>query len=87
LRDVNIICRRNWYIAAHIWKIYIPRHCQNIFCLCKDNGERWISMKWKCIKIRRSTTMSKIFFVNVWHKCFWHLLCEGVSSFFNQRTI
>jgi hypothetical protein len=22
LRDVNIICRRNWYIAAHIWKMY-----------------------------------------------------------------
>jgi hypothetical protein len=22
LRDVNIICRRSWYIAAHIWKIY-----------------------------------------------------------------
>jgi hypothetical protein len=22
LRDVNIICRRSWYIAAHILKIY-----------------------------------------------------------------
>jgi hypothetical protein len=22
LRDVNIICRRSWYIAAHIWTIY-----------------------------------------------------------------
>jgi hypothetical protein len=22
LRDVNSICRRSWYIAAHIWKIY-----------------------------------------------------------------
>jgi hypothetical protein len=22
LRDVNTICRRRWYIAAHIWKIY-----------------------------------------------------------------
>ena len=22
LRDVNTICRRCWYIAAHIWKIY-----------------------------------------------------------------
>ena len=22
LRDVNTICRRNWYIAGHIWKIY-----------------------------------------------------------------
>ena len=22
LWDVNTICRRNWYIAAHIWKIY-----------------------------------------------------------------
>jgi hypothetical protein len=22
LRDVNTICRKNWYIAAHIWKIY-----------------------------------------------------------------
>jgi hypothetical protein len=22
LRDVNVICRRSWYIAAHIWKIY-----------------------------------------------------------------
>jgi hypothetical protein len=22
LRDVNTIRRRNWYIAAHIWKIY-----------------------------------------------------------------
>jgi hypothetical protein len=22
LRDVNTICRRSWYIAAHIWKIY-----------------------------------------------------------------
>jgi hypothetical protein len=21
LRDVNTICRRSWYIAAHIWKI------------------------------------------------------------------
>jgi hypothetical protein len=22
LLDVNTICRRSWYIAAHIWKIY-----------------------------------------------------------------
>jgi hypothetical protein len=22
LRDVNTICRRSWYIAAHIWEIY-----------------------------------------------------------------
>jgi hypothetical protein len=22
LRDVNTTCRRSWYIAAHIWKIY-----------------------------------------------------------------
>jgi hypothetical protein len=22
LRYVNTICRRSWYIAAHIWKIY-----------------------------------------------------------------
>jgi predicted nucleic acid-binding Zn ribbon protein len=22
LRDVRTICRRSWYIAAHIWKIY-----------------------------------------------------------------
>jgi hypothetical protein len=22
LRDVNTICRRIWYIAAHVWKIY-----------------------------------------------------------------
>ena len=22
LRDVDTICRRSWYIAAHIWKIY-----------------------------------------------------------------
>jgi hypothetical protein len=22
LRDVNNICRRSWYIAAHIWKVY-----------------------------------------------------------------
>jgi hypothetical protein len=22
LRDVNTICRRSWYIAANIWKIY-----------------------------------------------------------------
>jgi hypothetical protein len=22
LRDVNTICRRSWYIAAHVWKMY-----------------------------------------------------------------
>jgi len=22
LQDVNTICRRSWYITAHIWKIY-----------------------------------------------------------------
>jgi hypothetical protein len=22
LRDVNTTCRRSWYIAAHVWKIY-----------------------------------------------------------------
>ena len=22
LRDVNTICRRSWYIAAHVWNIY-----------------------------------------------------------------
>jgi hypothetical protein len=22
LRDVNTICRRIWYIAAHVWNIY-----------------------------------------------------------------
>jgi hypothetical protein len=26
LRDVNTICRRSWYIAAHYWKIYDLRH-------------------------------------------------------------
>ena len=36
--------------------------------LCRDNGEWWIFIKWKCIKIRKSTTMSKTFFVNVWRK-------------------
>jgi hypothetical protein len=48
--------------------IPIPRYCRNIFCLCRDNGERWIFMKWKCIKIRKSTTTSKIFFAYVWRK-------------------
>jgi hypothetical protein len=23
LRDVNTICRRSWYIAAHIWKMFV----------------------------------------------------------------
>jgi hypothetical protein len=32
---------------------------------CRDNGERWIFIKWKCIKIRRSTTMSKIYFLSM----------------------
>jgi hypothetical protein len=22
LRDVNTICRKSWYIAAHVWNIY-----------------------------------------------------------------
>jgi hypothetical protein len=25
LRDVNTICRRSYYFAAHIWKIYDPK--------------------------------------------------------------
>ena len=29
--------------------------------LCRDNGEWWIFTKWKCIKIRKSITMSRIF--------------------------
>jgi hypothetical protein len=27
LRDVNTICKRSWYIAAHIWKIYYSKIC------------------------------------------------------------
>ena len=39
-----------------------------IYSVSTDNGERWIFIKWKCIKIRKSTTISRIFFVNVWRK-------------------
>ena len=42
LRDVNTICRRSWYIAAHIWKIYDFKNevvplIINILKLCKTN--------------------------------------------------
>jgi hypothetical protein len=30
LRDVNTICRRSWYIAAHVWKIYDFKIDKNI---------------------------------------------------------
>jgi hypothetical protein len=39
LRDVSTICRRSWYIAAHIWKIYDSkigvtyRHIHNILSI------------------------------------------------------
>jgi hypothetical protein len=34
LRDVNTICRRSWYIAAHVWKIY-DFICQwNVLFIC-----------------------------------------------------
>jgi hypothetical protein len=56
LRDVNTICRRSWYIAAHVWKIDdfkievipfkvyipIPRSCRNIFRLCRNDYKRCI---------------------------------------------
>ena len=51
-------------------KSYIPisRSCRNIFRLCRDDNKRWIFIQWKCIKIRKSTKVSKIFVINVWRK-------------------
>jgi hypothetical protein len=59
-----------WFTLFDLLKVYIPipRSCRNIFCLCRDDNKRWIFIKWKCIKISRSTKMSKIFFINVWRK-------------------
>jgi hypothetical protein len=31
------------------------KSCRNIFSLYRDNGEWWIFIKWKCIKVRKST--------------------------------
>jgi hypothetical protein len=39
LRDENTLCRRRWYIAAHVWKIYDfkieVRHELNTYLLSK----------------------------------------------------
>jgi predicted glycosyltransferase len=31
LRDVNTICRRSWYIAAHVWKIAMHFHIVKMY--------------------------------------------------------
>jgi hypothetical protein len=35
---------QNIRLIRSLLKVYIPipRYCRNIFCLCRDNGERWI---------------------------------------------
>jgi hypothetical protein len=50
-----------------ILKVYIPipRSCRNIFRFCRDDNKRWIFTQWKCIKIRKSTKMTKIFFLTI----------------------
>jgi hypothetical protein len=79
LRDVNnTICRRSWYIAAHIWKIYdfklevVPFiiNCTTeltTVVIYSVSAETMIndafSYIWKCIRIRKSTKMS-FFFIN-----------------------
>ena len=35
LRDVNTICRRSWYIAAHVWKIYDFK-IEGVIRICKS---------------------------------------------------
>ena len=46
LRDVNTMCRRNWYIAAHVWKIYdfkievVPLIITYFVCLIEQIGIR-----------------------------------------------
>ena len=55
LRDVNTICRRSWYIAAHIWKIYdfkievVPF----IFILANHVHENQNISTYKYIHVRR----------------------------------
>ena len=69
--------------------ILIPRSCRNIFRLCRDDNKRWIFKEWKCIEIRKSTKMSKIWFINEQHLLFreiWTRLCIHYYLFFHDAN-
>jgi hypothetical protein len=45
LRDVNTICRRSWYIAAHIWKHFDFKIEVIPFIITFSDNKRWIFIK------------------------------------------
>jgi hypothetical protein len=60
----NTICRRNWYIAAHIWKIYDLKIEVVPFIIYVSTDLT------KCIKIsgQKQKCQKIFFFINVWRK-------------------
>jgi hypothetical protein len=50
LRDVNTICRRSWYIAAHVWKIYdfkievVPMRIVFLEKFSKSQNRLWLKL-------------------------------------------
>jgi hypothetical protein len=42
LRDVNSICRRSWYIAAHVWKINDLKIADDLLKQCPPKGDKYV---------------------------------------------
>jgi hypothetical protein len=70
------------FALFHLLKSYIPipGSCRNIFCLVRDVDKRFISIWWKCIKIRKSTKCQKYLFINVWRKIVFYICFTGFGT-------
>jgi hypothetical protein len=67
LRDINTICRRSWYIAAHVWKIYDFK-IEVVPLIINFSTE--LTMHFHIVKMYKDKEVQNVknFFVNVWRK-------------------
>jgi hypothetical protein len=71
LRDVNTICRRSWYIAAHVWKIYdFKIEVVPLIINFSTELTTVVKMHFHIVKMYKDKEVKNVknFFVNVWRK-------------------
>jgi hypothetical protein len=72
LRNVNPICRRSWYISAHIWKIYDFK-IGNIFRLCRMHFHIYVL---SMCDVKLFLTFASLGLVLLWQ--LFYLFCSSI---------
>jgi hypothetical protein len=77
LRDVNTICRRSWYIAAHVWKIYdfkieVYRYIDDVLSINNSRFAEFLPLIYPPeLEVKETTdTASFASFLDLYLECF-----------------